>query len=199
MFKISSPSRESSPGNIRYCHSPARIMEGRNFHTGRSTPSTIQPFGGFPNSSVNVQQDFCMSRPNLTGFCDTRSGSTHRPHNVLRTMPAGGQQYFPPTTYAQTAPVLASVPTAVADDWGFRPDPNIEGHWIAVLQSHGPPPTQHQDAQTEYPMQYSEHVNQFQYQVRVLCGHHPKLLTVCTRCIRTPPTCLPTHRRSSLI
>lgn len=140
-------------------------MEGNRAYAARSPPLTHQAFTGYTNYPILTQQDFCMSRPGVTGIPDPRSDISGRAHSVSQPIPTGGQQYFPSTTYVQIAPVQAREPTTVADDWDFRPDPNIEGRWIAVLQSHSGPPIQHQSTQVGYPVHLSEPVHAFHYQV----------------------------------
>lgn len=148
-----------------------RTTGENHFDMDGATPITFQAFG-YSEGTLPRQQCFCMSRTNSTGFTEARFDIRDGEHCVSQSTPTGGQPYCNPTTSIGMTPLYASEPAPLHENWGFQPDPNIEGHWTAVLQSRGPPPGRQQNAQMEYNMNYPEPPSEFQYQVSFLCGHY---------------------------
>jgi len=162
--------RRQGQSNSQHCF--GRTTDENNFDIGRSTPIMFQAIGGYSESPLPRQQSFCMSRPNLAGFTEARFDVRDGEHCVSQAMQIGGQHYLHPTTSSGSAPVYTPEPALLNENWGFQPDPNIEGHWTVVPQSHGPPPDQQQTAQMKYPMNYPEQPNEFQYEVSILYDHY---------------------------
>ncbi|KAK5939197.1 hypothetical protein PMZ80_008500 [Knufia obscura] len=114
-------------------------------------------------------------------------------------MPTGGQPYCNPTTSIGTTPLYASEPAPLHENWGFQPDPNIEGHWTAVLQSRGPPPGRQQNAQMEYNMNYPEQPSEFQYQpCEFFRVHDSKFIERVNTAIRRRNAYFGTHAKARI-
>lgn len=179
------------------CRSSTRTMKSNNFHIRRATPITFQAFSGHPDSPIPVQQSFRMPRPNTAGFTATQFDLGNELHQVSQPAPAGDERYVPSRTSMASALVHAPEPISATEDWSFQPDPNIEGHWIAVLPSHCSPQDRLQAPQMDLPTHYPEQPNELRYQVSLLFVRYSALLISCNRCLHKLLTTLRIRRHTS--
>ena len=115
-----------------------------------------------------------MSAPNTTAFIPTAVNVGDTRQSFFDPAPSDRQHYFFLTTSMEMAPAQAPVTASLTEDWGFQPDPNIDGRWMSVLQPHDPSSARRENAEMEYRGEYPEESTDHFYQVSLL--QHRNLL-----------------------